>query len=350
MQHSFEGFSHSAKSILKRPVERLAAAIAPRIWRMQKSSLLVLMYHRVLPVGDPRLTDEQPGMYVYPETLHMHLRTLKRHFDIVHLGKWVSATLNDEPTPKRACAITFDDGWRDNYEFAFPLLLAEQTPATIFVVSDMVGTNYTFWPEQLAEVVRRGVGMHGYGLYSIPSFTWLNRLGVLLPSTSGEVTAHSLDKIISHSKQLHDNDIRSKLKDMSDALEMSDYHHGHALADWNQLIEMANTGIVAIGSHTRRHTRLLSDLDSKTLYDEVVHSKKLLAEKLGCNVDLFCYPNGDASPEAMVLVAQHYLAACSTLRGWHQQHSNVHMIHRIGIHQDITSDETSFLARLSGWI
>ena len=43
-----------------------------------------------------------------------------------------------------------------------------------------------------------------------------------------------------------------------------------------------------------------------------------ILERLGRAVRLFCYPNGDASPEAQTLVARHYLEGCSTIHGWHR--------------------------------
>src|SRR5690606_22913761 len=55
--------------------------------------------------------------------------------------------------PHRACALTFDDGWRDNYVHAFPVLRESRAPATIYLVSRLVGGNYGFWPTRLARIL-----------------------------------------------------------------------------------------------------------------------------------------------------------------------------------------------------
>ncbi len=51
----------------------------------------MLTYHRVLPESHPDRAHEQAGMYVRPETLAMHLETVKEHFELVHLDDWLTA-------------------------------------------------------------------------------------------------------------------------------------------------------------------------------------------------------------------------------------------------------------------
>jgi len=338
------------KAFIKRQLQNTLSALAPGIFRMRRGQLLVLMYHRILPATDERLSTEQPGMIVHPETLHMHLRTIREHFEIVQLDNWLERAGNGQPTPERACALTFDDGWLDNYEYAYPILVREQAPATIFVVSDMVGSNKSFWPERLANLLQRGLAEHGAKLFDHPACAWLRDLNVPLPTASGVLSRDRLDRIISSAKRHTDAVLHTKLDQMEKALSVDSYQRDMALVDWAQLGEMAASGLVTIGSHTRRHTRLIPDISTNILHDEIAGSRTAIEEQIGRRVRLFCYPNGDASPKARALVARHYLGACSTLHGWHRQGDDNHMIRRIGIHQDIAADETSFLARLSGWI
>ncbi len=78
----------------------------------------ILAYHRVVPVGSEDTSFVQPGMYVTSDTFEMHLHHLQTRYAVVPLERLVAMQDGD------ACAITFDDGWRDNYATAFPILAA----------------------------------------------------------------------------------------------------------------------------------------------------------------------------------------------------------------------------------
>ena len=338
------------KRLIKNQLQLTLGAIAPGLWQLRRRQLLVLMYHRILPADDKRAALEQPGMVVYPETLQMHLRTLKQHFEIVSLDDWLERAGQNQSLPKRACALTFDDGWLDNYEQAFPILIQEQAPATIFAVSDMVGSSQSFWPERLSGLLHHGLTEFGGRLFDHPECAWLLELKIPLPISVLELSVEQLDQIISQAKRHPDAVLHKRLDQLAGLLSIDSYRQDMALVNWAQLGEMADSGLVTVGSHTRRHTRLLQGISPETLQDEIVGSRTVIEDRLGRPVRLFCYPNGDASPEAQSLVARHYIGACSTMHGWHRSNADPYMIRRIGIHQDIAYDETSFLARLTGWL
>jgi peptidoglycan/xylan/chitin deacetylase (PgdA/CDA1 family) len=326
----------------KRAAQVIASIAGPHRWA-QNNRLLVLMYHRILPKNDPRFGQELPGMVVDPETFRMHIQTLRKHFTLMHLGDWVERINRGESIPRKACAITFDDGWQDNFEYAFPVLLSEQAPATIFLVSDLVGTMDTLWYRKVARIVQRTAD---HGTIEPEVITFFTQAGA--PADS-DLHPQNLDHLIGYLKPYDDRELDKQATKVlrliganKDALR--------EILDWEEVRKMAKSGIVEMGSHTRHHFQLRSTLEEDTLREEIITSKQAINEKINGEVRLFCYPNGVTSPEADVFVRQNYLAACTTEKGWHSTTSDHHRIHRIGVHQDIASDKTSFLARLSGWV
>lgn len=335
---------------IKRAAQVTVAATAPLAWRVwRRPTLLVLMYHRVLPRNDERLLYEQPGMWVYPETFAMHLQTLRRHFEIVRLADWLERAQNGERLPPRACAITFDDGWRDNYEYAYPILRSEGVPATIFLCSDLVGTDRQFWPERLATFLRSlDAGVRADDRRQL---TWLEELVPALRSSTYSADVESIDRAIEAAKKRYSDDSMARLLDEAmPTINVRENRNENPLLDWEQVMEMRDSNTFDFGSHTRTHTRLSRGVGQATLRDQIAESKRVLEAKTRSRIQLFCYPNGDFSPEAYAMVRCAYRGACTTRPGWHSPSDDPFTIRRIGVHEDIAFDPTSFLSRVSAWL
>src|SRR5574337_401681 len=83
----------------------------------------ILLYHRVLTEKELGQDFIQPGMYVRRDVFEMQMLFLKKHFQIVSLQDLLALWKGKKwDNSKRYCVVTFDDGWRDNYLYAFPIL------------------------------------------------------------------------------------------------------------------------------------------------------------------------------------------------------------------------------------
>ncbi len=334
------------KHAIKLIAQGILAPLAPLSWRLRPlPSLLVLMYHRVLPADHPDRAIEQPGMYVSPQTLDMHLALLERYMSIVHLDDWLRGAAAGERLPELACALTFDDGWQDNFEHAFPVLRRHGAPATIFLVSGMIGTGREFWPNRLARLLSR---LPPQGRLPAPLE---GALGPVLERTrdTGRWTLEDLDRAVVLAKQLPESRIEELLAESQAEVPAAGLDR-RAVLNEGELREMAGSGLVRFGSHTRNHCRFRGELDPGILEQEIAGSRADIAARFGAAaVDVFCYPNGDTTPAAIEVVRRNYLAAVTTQRGWHHAGSDRYLVQRVGVHDDISSHPPGFLARLSGW-
>tara|TARA_R110002049_G_scaffold85482_3_gene217225 strand:+ start:5690 stop:6700 length:1011 start_codon:yes stop_codon:yes gene_type:complete len=333
------------KQQLKNLRNGMLAALSAHRWRYPAGSLLVLTYHRVLPRNFAGLETVEPGMFVFEDTFAMHLETLARDFEFVDLADWQKAAADGRTLPRRACAITFDDGWRDNYVYAYPVLTKYNAPATIFAVTGMVGTQQQFWPERLARYLASGDPNT-----AVRSSEGGQQVAALV-SASGVRGANfsptDISAVIASAKHFSDAELHHWLDEIEAAGGLPTYN-GRDMLNWDELREMQASGLVSTASHTVNHTRLREGLDADALQEEVVDSGKAIEQELGMQAQLFCYPNGDVSAAAKALVEQHYRGACTTATGWNAKDSNPFAIRRMTMHEGCAGTATAFLARISG--
>lgn len=119
--------------------------------------ITVLCYHEVTPErGDD-------CMNVKPEIFRRHIREFKEAgFTFIHVGDLQKFTAGSKTPPEKVVLLSFDDGYADNYKYAFPILREEKVPGTFFVVSSTVGNNNRMTAGQLREMLANGmkIGSH----------------------------------------------------------------------------------------------------------------------------------------------------------------------------------------------
>lgn len=330
------------KALVKPPLLWLSDITGPHR-RGGEPRLWILMYHRVLPESDPRFALEEPGMVVTPETLAMHCRQLKQHMTVMRLKDWLELADKHQPLPERACAITFDDGWRDNLEYALPVLQEQQLPATVFAVSDWVGTHYRFWPNRIQSLIAE----LGPDWWRHPATQELHALAPAIQSDDADDIAALIDAC----KHLSDAELHALLDQCESALSTQAETQAAKQADlmsWEELAQLQASGVFDVASHGCSHTRLTPSLDPATCAYEVGASKVKLANHLEQTSPLFCYPNGDVSEEALKQVRAHYQAAVTTRMGINDLDSDRYQLCRVGVQESNSNTALAFRARLSG--
>ncbi len=313
------------------------------IWQKGRGGkLVVLMYHRVLPKESLDARYEQPGMIITPKSLDMHFAALLKHFEIVHLDDWIERSTGKKSLPKMACAVTFDDGWRDNFEFALPILESRQVPATIFLVSDLIDDPHEFWPNTVSRLIHIELSASGTSTLSVELLRHIGKS--LSRAKRGEWSRQmAVDVAIDSLKELDDLEARDLLRPYTE-------QRARATVNREEISLMSQSGLIRFGSHGKTHRRLLAGTNTQDLHLEILGSRRDLQEICGQEINLFCYPNGDTSVAATEAVRASYSGAVTTEKGWVEPHVDLYQIPRIGVHEDIAQNEEAFLTRVSGWI
>lgn len=159
-----------------------------------------------------------------------------------------------------------------------------------------------------------------------------------------------LEKAINILKQNREEEIEQILAGLSNGWNMDKDLKGRAFLTWDEVREMAQSGLVSFGSHTAGH-KILTNLSDEEIKEEIVRSReKLIAEKVvEPSFIPFCYPNGNFNDKIAGMVKEAgYSLAVTTAKGWNRFNSDLFTLKRIGIHQDISSTEAMFGCRVAG--
>jgi peptidoglycan/xylan/chitin deacetylase (PgdA/CDA1 family) len=225
---------------------------------------IVLGYHRV--VEDPLAANVMPGLAVSSAMLELQLDWVgkrARFVSLDELGELVDRR-RGEPGPA-AAAVTFDDGYADVRELAYPLLRRKGIPGAVFVVSDALGEK----PLAHDRLYR--------------ALSWFLPASGQTGRSPYEVTRALIDSVSPDG--------------IEGIIEALDAEGGPALGaetgellDW-EAVRALQRGGMTIGSHTRHHVRLVGR-GSAEVAAELGESRRRLEEGLGAPVLHFAYPDG----------------------------------------------------------
>jgi peptidoglycan/xylan/chitin deacetylase (PgdA/CDA1 family) len=242
------------------------------------TGVLVLNYHRV---GTPDGNGFEPDLYsADAESFAAQAQIVARHFDVVGPDDLIARP----KAPGRRVLITFDDGYRDNYEVALPVLRMLGIPASFFVIPGYIDEPVVAWWDEIAWMLanapadRLELPQYGLGSVDLTDEREVRSasagLAGIYKTLPGSRTATFLDT----------------LGERTGA--------GRAPADlardtwmtWDQVRELQQNGMT-IGGHTLTHP-ILARHDRATQEREVEGCAQRLREELGTEMDSFSYPVG----------------------------------------------------------
>lgn len=255
-----------------------------RVRSWWQRDLRILAYHRVMPLPDPAVFDfDLELISTTPERFRAQMQHVKQHFTPIGLSDVASALDKGDAMPPDAVAITFDDGYDDNYRIAYPILRELGIPATFFVSTGHIDTGKPFGYDWLVHMI----------LLSHASRLILPEIGMDVPMPRDRNLRRALaGAVLKNMKSLD----AMRQEAMIERLEKEWRMPSNVRADdcrpmtWDQVREMHDAGF-DIGSHGVFH-RMLAKLSYGRMVDEIRQSKATLDRELGVPATLMSYPVG----------------------------------------------------------
>jgi peptidoglycan/xylan/chitin deacetylase (PgdA/CDA1 family) len=212
-------------------------------WRNRRC-LTVVMFHRVLPVGDPEWADAEPVWTVSDSVFRDCLDFFQKHYNVVGLQELLDARQDSGKLPDRSLLITFDDGWADTEWCALPILKEAGLTAVVFVVAEGVGQQ-ELWQERVLKTWRLRRLEEGQLSSLMPDRTAKN-------GTSASLSCESTDTEWALIRRLTDMEPAERAETLEKFFSAIGRPQRAQMLTQGQLRELHSSGM-AIGSHGLTH-------------------------------------------------------------------------------------------------
>jgi len=280
----------------------------------RKNRAYILMYHRIIDDEKSKNFHSLKSLFVAKREFELQIKYLFKKYSIISLDTLLSSLQGKTRLPRISFAITFDDGYKDNYLNAYPILKKYNMPATIFLITDYIGTNKVFWWDKVVFILKNSnlnelVAKLDWDLYP---FEIVRQFNYLIQAT--EKRKDKLIEGIVENFQKFDEIKREEI--IEDLINKSDIslaliQKSNQILSWEEINEMKDD-LITFGSHTKSHP-LLTQLEDNKLKEEIYNPKLEIEKKINKKIFFFAYPFGKSNQTIKKMLKNAgYMAAFST--------------------------------------
>ncbi|QDU52387.1 polysaccharide deacetylase family protein [Gimesia panareensis] len=267
----------SKKELLARALDWTGMNLLARntpVW----NGLIVLNYHRI---GDWQNSLFDHDLWsASAEDFEQQLRFLTLNFDLIRIHDLEHVLKQPRG---RYVLITFDDGYRDNYEWAFPLLRAYNSPATFFLTTGFLDDRKMAWWDEISWMVRSA------SKGTLKAEPWFD-LELSLEPEQASQTIKSLLQIYKSLPGEQTADFMNALAEVTGTGRCPAEIADQVWMDWEMVREMSEAGM-DLGGHTVNHP-VLANHPEETQQHEVSHCKHRIETEINRSISAFSYPVG----------------------------------------------------------
>jgi peptidoglycan/xylan/chitin deacetylase (PgdA/CDA1 family) len=317
-------------------------------WRhMNRHGISILMAHGIMDDG-PGASWRPLWSRIHVEQFERALRVLKDHYDFIGLGEAAEILSGARPERPHCMVLTFDDGYRNNFTHALPILERLGIPATFFVSTGFIGSGQRYWIDRIDHAIQK-----------LPSDRRreikVGDTSIGLDFSSREALAASYTNLRLALKRTYGEDFDDVVNDIAEQLEqeagytvasLGDHDPWSGIITWDEARQAAERGM-EIGSHTMDHVRL-GLTDAQTVRAQLEGSRAAIELHTHRKCRSLAYPNGSfTAAVANAAKDAGYECAVSTQRGLNRRGDDLFTLKRFAFPTKRGADQ--ILAAASGF-
>lgn len=248
----------------------------------------ILMLHRVVTqrsvLADNRL------MEITPERLEeLILKYQKLNYDFISLDDLYQRHKNGRIKDKKFVCFTFDDGYVDNYEIAYPIFKKYNCPFAIYITTDFPDGRALLWWYVLEDILLNNneVTLGDGSFYICNTIESKNLTFRQIREKIFSLQNDNMDQVLFYLFQNYQFSFPDMVKNQA--------------LSWSQINELSESGLCTIASHSVSHAAF-DRLSPGQIEYELMHSKQLLESHINKQVNHFAYPYGRYNNNTLKIV------------------------------------------------
>lgn len=262
-------------------------------YNRKKERIPVLVFHKIIPEYD----EIWPG--IHPKLFEEILILLKKHYTILPIG---DLYLKETYELKNACFITFDDGYKDYLDYAYPILKKQSVPSALFVLPYQITNRGHIWTSAIIFFVKH------YSIIEIDEFFTKRKIKINF-SDKDDYFKINLDITI-HLCNLGQVQRMNTIHDLREKFVADKRIIENELLSFDEL-RLLDPELVSVASHSLTHPSFKKETDAVFIETELKESKKIIENETGQRVNAFAFPFAKYN-EASLSLAKNIYKLCFT--------------------------------------
>ena len=246
--------------------------------------LTILLYHGVTDKTSTRI-ENFSKKHIDITSFEEQMKYIKNNANLMAMDDVIYYKQNKLDWPKRAVAVTFDDGFKNNYTKAASILDQYSIPTTFYISAGMINTNLIFWVDIIEDCINRtekenlSIRLEKERRFNLENnkqkIMAINEIKVFCKKQSVEIKNRIVEQLIYTSDILPDNEVSENYQIMT----------------WKEVAELAKNDLFSIGGHTLYHDIMASQKKDKMKLD-IATTISLLDFNLDQKTRHYSYPEG----------------------------------------------------------
>ena len=259
------------------------------------NNLKILCYHGVTKTLSKGI-ENYNNKHINYKIFKKQIKKIKKYYNPISMDEVIMHKRENIKYPKNTIAITFDDGFKNNYDVAAPILDEHQIPATFYISTGYINSTKMFWVDQIEDCINRT---------KVDSIVLkLNNKKNIYKLMSRK---QKISSLISIKKILKQTNIAQKEKKIKEIIKLtrinpsSDQSENYKKLTKDNVIELSNNRLFLIGSHSVNHESMRL-LNPKNLKIEIRGSIKFLSKLINKRITHYSYPEGQLNDFSKIVI------------------------------------------------